>query len=943
MPNLTLSQKLELLQRFTGTKAVAMASSDKFDARAKAFDTVMQGKLLDAAREELRAAQQIIFKERNSKKTAKLIDERGQEKGFEAEDVARYDMLDPAVLKRLNSAYAKVFQAKDELLKAKDSNGQPLFSEDDDLIDELFTPLVREGLLADTLLTDKHSDVGRMLNGGMKAYKSKLEKKRDDDKQSGAQTEFDASGGGGKMDLLSGKMQRLTQVGATAMKSIGESIGIKDPNDLQTLISITRSSANVGQKLFALELEAIDFDKLATLPDPFHPGTTKVVGASPKTLAFKPGDVVGNVKEVVKSDQMKIGEESALLTEELTVDIYALATQGNSLSSNDGKGNKENKRGALCAEVRDAMTFAIAGVRDVALAFNEPYGNLVYGSAMRELEHQFSGFLTSLVQRKPQPDGAMRAFAALLQGSVATPTGLDLRAIDGTGALAQALEGAGAKVAEAFLSKVDVGALREALEAQDAQAAALAMQGCTSASAYAGAFNGLDQARQLLGGAGDELKDAYGQYADEVAEAGLKKAREENEQFERDLVLLDDGGEQLAAQRSLAVLTEKLAHDRKVLAIVNTAAGALKGIGTDATKLGTTVSNFAQQTTDVSKTVATEVSASLLPALQAAQLIMQMSVLVVQIAQRVALMKKFDDDIKRSRRAVSGLQSALGGFYDDQKKANIYDSVDAALKAVQLAGAICTAVPEPITHAVGQLLSKGGAFGQAVKGYARTVDDAAEYSRNWSRTLDFINNPKNRKLGLKALRGNRTFAVQTVAWAAMERKDPIAIKFCDSCNVNAKTLAHSATDQEKLADYLETFLKEGQDYSDYSQLELDWAPKELSLSYGCWFKVLQRARTLAEPKLVGSDSPQINALLKAVSAHGTGEALEQWLKTQPETGAVQGLRDDTDMLIKLFGVYQPRTADNSVHTGVREVVQKLDALAQVQLRTLQQALPPSGN
>ena len=78
----------------------------------------------------------------------------------------------------------------------------------------------------------------------------------------------------------------------------------------------------------------------------------------------------------------------------------------------------------------------------------------------------------------------------------------------------------------------------------------------------------------------------------------------------------------------------------------------------------------------------------------------------------------------------------------------------------------------------------------------------AQLKKAWQATKKALNNPKNRRLGMKARKMNPTLAKYSIAYGMME-EDPIAVSMGLACGLNEKTLKNPSTNVAKVKQYLE--------------------------------------------------------------------------------------------------------------------------------------------
>ncbi|MFS8181197.1 hypothetical protein ACMG4P_06490 [Pseudovibrio denitrificans] len=75
----------------------------------------------------------------------------------------------------LNIAFDKILQRQAEMLAAKKKDGKTRLFTDEDITRELWTPLVRQGIIPSNLVPDKYSQFVQMFQGASEIYENKLE------------------------------------------------------------------------------------------------------------------------------------------------------------------------------------------------------------------------------------------------------------------------------------------------------------------------------------------------------------------------------------------------------------------------------------------------------------------------------------------------------------------------------------------------------------------------------------------------------------------------------------------------------------------------------------------------------------------------------------------------------------------------------------------------
>ena len=192
----TIQEKAICISTLAGEAAAFEATVLSRDAKARALDDVMGSGLSEDDRAELHKLMDFTVKKKGRfGGKVKSMDKEGQRHSVETEDVKEYKSLSDQDWKNINQAMQKILKLKEDLLNRKGPDGAPLFDEGD-LADELFTPLVREGLMPETFVLDEHSQTAKLLKETFAAYKKMLEDAKKKKEEKAAKQESDASGAG---------------------------------------------------------------------------------------------------------------------------------------------------------------------------------------------------------------------------------------------------------------------------------------------------------------------------------------------------------------------------------------------------------------------------------------------------------------------------------------------------------------------------------------------------------------------------------------------------------------------------------------------------------------------------------------------------------------------------------------------------------------------------
>jgi len=414
----------------------------------------------------------------------------------------------------------------------------------------------------------------------------------------------------------------------------------------------------------------------------------------------------------------------------------------------------------------------------------------------------------------------------------------------------------------------------------------------------------------------------------------LEESEEELLEYERALVLIDDGGATIAEQKSIDKLIEGMEKDRQTLELV-------AKIGSGLSSLGSSTVGIANWATDKLTDV---VAGEIVGPLKAAQLIMQLSVNIIKAAGRMSLLMKFQQDLARSKTAVSSLTSTIQGFLNNKKEQITFRTIEDALLGIQAAGAILGSIPEPHAMAIGKTLGLVASAGQEVRKISEMAYNDKKLSDAWTKTKLALENPRDRALGLTALRLNPTLGMHAVAWAGMEKQppDPVARMFLDSVGLNEQTLAVSGT-EAKVRKYLESLLYEDRKMIDPSKLKVDWAPDKYAMTTKDWFMISSRAQSVAPTKLRPGDEKVVLEWLKKTDKHQLVTLQQRLDKRVVTPNQYEEYRSEIKGLRNALNNYSPKTVDGAEHEEMAMIAEQFVLMAKEHEEKLNQfVFPMSG-
>ena len=421
--------------------------------------------------------------------------------------------------------------------------------------------------------------------------------------------------------------------------------------------------------------------------------------------------------------------------------------------------------------------------------------------------------------------------------------------------------------------------------------------GLSGASGLAEALASTDAQRDLASRA------AFADGGD-AAFAELDASEAELADYERQLVLIDEGGFSAAELHTIEGLIEKLERDRLIAQMILSVGGVLSGMGASA------VTIVGQQAVAVTDTLVGEIVGPI----KAAKLIIKFAVAMKQANDRRVLLGKFRKSLDFSKHAVSPMQSTVQGLFDNKVEQITFRTIEDAMTLLQVAAAVLGSVPEPITLAIGKTMGAAATAVDSASKLTEMIYNEAMLAKAWKITLAAIRNPRDRVTGLAALKLNPTLGMHALAWAGMERQppEPIARALLADLGLNEQTLMASGS-ENKVRRYLETLLSEDRSLLNPALVTPEWTPRELRLSTASWAVTVQRAVELASPALRRTTEAEILACFKKVDRQALAALEPKARKGEIEAAEMDAALDDASRLTTLLLAYRPVASDGSDH------------------------------
>lgn len=164
---------------------------------------------------------------------------------------------------------------------------------------------------------------------------------------------------------------------------------------------------------------------------------------------------------------------------------------------------------------------------------------------------------------------------------------------------------------------------------------------------------------------------------------------------------------------------------------------------------------------------------------------------------------------------------------------------------------------------------------QALVDFGYKMHKEREISRGWALYQDALENPGNRKRARKAIRGNSTLAKCVIAYGACVVGDPVAKEAVRRCGLSPEVLANDKDVCKALITYLENELNDDPTVLHVDRKAKDWMPDlRPYLTLPSWMQFKKAAHISATPKLAAASlkTDGIDKLLAQLGSLWGGKA-----------------------------------------------------------------------
>jgi hypothetical protein len=922
-----------------GGKAATRASFVKEQATKELLLDEMAGNL-ENEKESIRRGMTFTVKDKSGKELKSITNVGDYENAIETEDTAKegYQSISPEDRQKSQKAMEKVLKLRDRMqaqtVERTTDDGRvirvPMFTEEE-LANEFYEPLIREGLVGDNVVIGKYSNVQKMLDETNKIYVERLDEEREKEQKEELEAKDLISGGsviatnlaeafGGEHAKLAVNAIKLVELTMTVGNSVFEAYKASDVRPqvdslrdtigewITTGLKLLPESTGMTEKLAAQigqgykaassagkvvecftrkPLTEKDISEaVGVIGDGFIGGFNASGNTNMKQVGAAVGSsfkAVSNVPTLYKA--CKDGNFNDVVKQLGAVAKGVVDTTFNSIKA-DGKLDEESKESknldAIQKRVNDALTTGATAVITAKLGYDVFMEKQIDDAANKIIANVANVIKGTMEQINPDVAKTYgNAFVATASAVVVARQFKAKKYEDGINAFASAfkstfdglnpdpknpaLKSIGTGIEKGFKSLAKAAAVQEAMEkgkskdvvkifkeaAELAVSAVLDIQSSTEeepkdpaekkkrakerkefeeamkkettneiGEQLGSITEGRESLKELLKTpqgaktANDKgEKEVRKKVEEELALAREEAAtlKKEADEAIRSLAQGGEGGAQMAKLKSIEKLIEEVERNRMIL---ETAATLSKGGMAVATKF--------------------------YGPLEAAGSAISFVTNVLKAAERADELLKWADSVDLGSIAESNMTPAMKNFTHNQGVQLTHYTIQAACDFAQTIGALVGSTG--IAAAAGVAVSKVAQATSAAATVLYKVYRKRELESAWSLFKESLYNPENRKLGQRVRQENSTLAKYTLAWGAMEKRDPIALRAIDKCGLNELTLSDPGSNVKTVEKFLEVYYKEDVRVIKNEALIAKWRPDDISLTAKSWDAAARAAK-----------------------------------------------------------------------------------------------------
>ena len=817
----------------------------------------------------------------------------------------------PEQLKALQSALDAIVATQHEMLNSFDENGNPLFSEKD-IMNELWTPLVRAGTIPENMVPDRYSETAHAFDGACEIYNDKL--------KSFAEQSH------GHEDLLSvlsvvkdtGELFGTVAVNAVKISSAMEIASKQE--------QLTKGVDENGKALSGSQKEAMREDVSRLQNEVKFAGLAQAVTNGALDLGFD------FAKEKVKAkddqDWWNFAEKAVTLTISLmiqAVDPVLTEMEGHREVANAKTWSNGDDPGKKAQG--DAVLEKLKIIKTVKISVQAGMVGIKMGGTLRR----------AYVAYQKGEEGIAIKVLGELGAEIGDAVALSMAAVGNQmgGASGAEMRQIGAGVAAAIRASAKGPAILKALQDGNVKGAAVLLGAmAVQAGLSAGSeqlfdalhrdvskddYAKLDKHERLIvekTGSSQELgqNTASADMIDKISKA-MEKVSPALLQKIEDMEISDfESDEEKALGLKVQREVEKKAQEK--------AEAELKKAFGDPKAVKEMLADFDHQTKYIEEMYAAAFPDDQLPAAPPDEIAKAMDQIDHAIAQSQALRQKVAMINAVTSAGASVLAAFVPGGGAVVAAQKIAFDIYAICKAVQLHNNWCESMEisfransaygpaiertmknarielsqrsvEIILHSlqlgteVGKFFDPTGAttiasaslsMADAVQKYSYKMHKKAAIIKGWRAYKKAIHNPGNRKAARKALRLNSTLAKCCIAYGASIAQDPAAMEAMRVSGLTVSALQDDKDVCNKLVAYLQEQLRNDPNELRVQTEPAEWQPGRPKLNPVSWFETKSAAATKAMPRLSPGSvaTPGIDKLMTEIAGPNGFDGAESY-------------------------------------------------------------------
>lgn len=233
---------------------------------------------------------------------------------------------------------------------------------------------------------------------------------------------------------------------------------------------------------------------------------------------------------------------------------------------------------------------------------------------------------------------------------------------------------------------------------------------------------------------------------------------------------------------------------------------------------------------------------------EAANALRDIAIDALKAARAAKELLKWHDGLKKAKIAMSPVLDAIHNIHGNRVWEVMKKGIDIAFNVVKMIASITAAIGAAVPQAspavlVGKITTQVAGVTQKGVQAMLTYYQKGKLEKAWYDYKKAISNPYDRIMMHKALRENPTLAKYSVAYGALEEKDPVAVKVMNSLGINDEALEDKNAKAGDIVEFLETLYPDDPTLIRALPQKKDWHPKEaLAFTVKSWLAHLDAAK-----------------------------------------------------------------------------------------------------